>query len=267
MNLQPRFVDCKLLGRRPAFPRLRQLLRSSTRRWFDNLVTQRPEGTGPGGRGAMPSRNLKGDGHFVAIFRWFGRCRLWFLSVLSAQFRRNFSLISTARFCAYATEKFQEEPVVADQVLKDSLEKIADSGLVAKSSTQLVKWQAKKKRLIADVQSWRPKVFTVFVNTEDRKEDTAETHHSNCQQTCLAQTLQGRRFASNMDSWMCRVRLAPDILIFMTGMATSFPRKVRAGFILVGLRRFREVAATISEPGVSVDWKAHVDRTANSSFV
>ena len=64
---------------------------------------------------------------------------------------------------------------------------------------------------MADVQSWRPKVFTVFVNTEDRKEDTPETHHSNCQWTCLAQTLQGRRFASNMDSWMCRVRLAPHI--------------------------------------------------------
>lgn len=51
----------------------------------------------------------------------------------------------------------------------------------------------------------------------------------------------------------------------MTGMATSFVlRKVCAGFILVGLRGFREVAATISEPGVSgVHWKPHVDdRTA-----
>lgn len=64
----------------------------------------------------------------------------------------------------------KEEPVVADQVLKDSLEKIADSGLV---------------------------VFTVFVNTEDRKE--------------------GRRFASNMDSWMCRVRsvLGSSLLVFV----------------------------------------------------
>ena len=68
INLQPRFVDCKLLGRRATFPRLRQLLRSLTHRWwFDSLVTQQPEGTGPGGRGAMPSRNLKGDGNFVAI--------------------------------------------------------------------------------------------------------------------------------------------------------------------------------------------------------
>eukprot|EP00434_Breviolum_minutum_P019889 symbB.v1.2.017549.t1/scaffold1371.1/size209032/21 len=84
----------------------------------------------------------------------------------------------------------KEEPVVADQVLKDALEKIADSGLV---------------------------VFTVFVNTEDRKEDTPETHHSNCQRTCLAQTLQGRRFASNMDSWMCRVRsvLGSSLLVFV----------------------------------------------------
>lgn len=47
----------------------------------------------------------------------------------------------------------------------------------------------------------------------------------------------------------------------MTGMATSFVlRKVCAGFILVGLRGFREVAATISEPWVSgVHLKPHVD--------
>ena len=52
---------------------------------------------------------------------------------LCFQLACDFSLVITARLCANA--QFQEEPVVADQVLKDSLEKIADSGLVAKSST------------------------------------------------------------------------------------------------------------------------------------
>ena len=145
MNLQPRFVDCKLLGRRATFPRLRQLLRSLTHRWWcDSLVTQQPEGTGPGGRGAMPSRNLKGDGNFVAISVGLEDVgNEWFLSVRMAQFQfGHYSKV--LRTCNW-NAKFQEEPVVADQVLKDALEKIADSGLVAKSSTaQLVKWQAKK---------------------------------------------------------------------------------------------------------------------------
>ena len=47
-------------------------------------MTQQPEGTGPGGRGAMPSRNLKGDGNFVAISVGLEDVGIWFLSVLSA---------------------------------------------------------------------------------------------------------------------------------------------------------------------------------------
>ena len=66
---------------------------------------------------------------------------VWFLSVLSAcmaQFQ--FGHYSKVLRTCNGNAKFQEEPVVADQVLKDALEKIADSGLVAKSSTaQLVK--------------------------------------------------------------------------------------------------------------------------------
>jgi len=64
----------------------------------------------------------------------------------------------------------QEEPVFADQALKDILEKVVDSGIV---------------------------VFTVFVDTRDREE--------------------GRRFARNMDTWMCRVRsvLASSFLAFV----------------------------------------------------
>eukprot|EP00435_Cladocopium_sp_Y103_P063181 s1957_g24.t1 len=64
----------------------------------------------------------------------------------------------------------QEEPVFADQALKDILAKVVDSGFV---------------------------VFTVFVNTRDREE--------------------GRRFASNMEAWMCRVRsvLGSSFLAFV----------------------------------------------------
>ena len=59
----PRDFPFLWLARRPAFPRLRQLLRALvTVDDFPRRPRDRRPGAEPGGGGAMPSRNLKGDG-------------------------------------------------------------------------------------------------------------------------------------------------------------------------------------------------------------
>ncbi len=102
---------------------------------------------------------------------------LWFLSVLSACMRFQFGHYSKAlRKCTVSGRACGGRPSPERLTGKDC--RLWLSG--KKLNGSIGRLTRKKMSLIAHEQSWRPKVFTVFVNTEDRKEATAETHHSNC---------------------------------------------------------------------------------------
>lgn len=117
-------------------------------------MTQQPEGTGLGGRGAMPSRYLKGDGNFVAIsvgledvgmvsfcaFSLHGAISVWSLQQGFAHMQLKCKV--SGRACGGRSSP--ERRTGKDCRLWLSGKKL---------NCSIGKMTSKKKRLIADVQS------------------------------------------------------------------------------------------------------------------